>query len=1096
MHFCQGNDSNSVSYQAPPAEVVSVQQPPTSYSAPAPREQPPPATYDGPTVTERPPRTTTKRTTTSVVTEKPPTTYSATSPVTFAPTFINDELPPYQPEDNLPSYGDDLPDYKQSASIFVTPTPPPIVIPPKTMPGRRLKPSFRPRSNQKFEKIAFSSTLLPPIQPLRITTTTVAPSSQKISSFSDIFSQGEKKSEEQRTSYRNNAPAPSYVAYNDDYEEEDSYGRPQGQPISNSHSEPPLQAELTPPSDKNFPEYIDYNDVTISGVDPRLSSEQTVPQNSNFNIRQKLKKKETSDKRFETHDNSNFNGHNNFDETTRIKGILKQDTTPFSRLDNSPPPSVQFSDGYSAPLPETKTPNVFSEILEPPETTASSYIAPVDIDDYKSPPRGPDSSYSVSVEPTITNNEPGLNNGHSGSLKIDLNIHIKKDETDRPSSNSHGPVQTTYQPARPQSGNLPHTESYATPARHVGPTGSGTTDRRPPPAVFTDILQQPAGDDYAPPQADQEDDTEAYQPPSDRPSKARPGSGHPRSFGSKLTDDRPNDIVAPDYNIDVYQDDFTAPDVDAGYDVPSAPVVGDYYNAPVVDDYIGPASYEYEDNYFGHEAPGYEEFVEYDYHTEKPRKKHKHKKVKPFVDFGSHSTHSKPKHHFKHQKFKQRPHEPVYDDHHFSDDFYDSEPHLEKPNYQEEIFYEPIEKPHQEDFFYEPLEKPIIDPYYDEPFDDYQENLYIDPVPKGYYDKTTDLIPELKDIVRPLDWNVHDFSSWRRILDKTRFGGTIKSSREYDNQLSYRPPEISNEIDYSYSPESYKEPLYYEDYYHDYQDDESTPYTPNLYDYDTYEQSHYNPPPPLVVPEPFNIPFDDWLDSSGVGAFGLPSVKYSTYASPPAYPSFSHIGPRDESYDSYWVPSERPPAYRANNLRVESKSQVEVPVVRDLYTPAPRVLYRRVTPRQDTQSSSPGSIWTGLASFADSLGPRNHYRGHSVGMVSMGSDSDGMLVMGSQDFAVMVKPPTDFNITTGGADTSQPTEALSDKIKTPAGDHSTDPDFSIPGSVSQPHGETTNNTLSSQSSSTPTDFEHYILHSSVIAKTLSKMSNMLKTYLK
>ena len=149
MHFCQGNDSNSVSYQAPPAEVVSVQQPPTSYSAPAPREQPPPATYDGPTVTERPPRTTTKRTTTSVVTEQPPTTYSATSPVTFAPTFINDELPPYQPEDNLPSYGDDLPDYKQSASIFVTPTPPPIVIPPKTMPGRRLKPSFRPRSNQK-----------------------------------------------------------------------------------------------------------------------------------------------------------------------------------------------------------------------------------------------------------------------------------------------------------------------------------------------------------------------------------------------------------------------------------------------------------------------------------------------------------------------------------------------------------------------------------------------------------------------------------------------------------------------------------------------------------------------------------------------------------------------------------------------------------------------------------------------------------------------------------------------------------------------------------------------------------------------------------
>ena len=603
--------------------------------------------------------------------------------------------------------------------------------------------------------------------------------------------------------------------------------------------------------------------------------------------------------------------------------------------------------------------------------------------------------------------------------------------------------------------------------------------------------------------------------------------------------------MAPDYNIDLYKDDFTAPDVS---DIPSAPVVSDYYNAPVVEDYTGPASYEYEDNYFGHEAPGYQEFVddyEPDYYTERP--KHKHKKVKPFVDFGKdQSNPRKPKHKFKHQKSKYRPSEPVLDDHYFNENFFEGEPHLEKPIYQEETFYEPLEKPHyQEDSFYEPLEKPVFDPdpyydqedsfyeplekplyqsepYYEEPYDDYEEPLYIEPVPKGYYAQTPELIPELADVIRPVDWNVHDFSSWRRILDSSRFGGSLAHSGVHGKHTTYSQPQISNEIihdDYGYTPDSYDEPLYYEDYYHDYdnyvdfEDEEtSTPYSPNLSDYDTYEPGYYEPRAPLV-PEPFNIPFNAWLDSSGVGAWGLPSVRHSTYSPPPAYQSFSHIGSREhrsDQHSNHWVPSEKPLSYRPSFL-TRQRPEVEVPLVvrQQLYTPPPSLEYRRVTPRMATSSSSPGSIWTGLASFADSLEEKNHYRGHSVGMVALGSrGSDDMMLMGSDNtFAVMVKPPTDFNITTDLASSStvRPTVVVNGDLKTPSGGAMLDKTDPGPGPVSPREitdNKQDNYTRSGSQSSVkaghniPPDLQHYILHSSLVGSTLSKMTKMLETYLK
>ena len=451
-----------------------------------------------------------------------------------------------------------------------------------------------------------------------------------------------------------------------------------------------------------------------------------------------------------------------------------------------------------------------------------------------------------------------------------------------------------------------------------------------------------------------------------------------------------------------------------------------------------------------------------------------------------------------------------------------------------------LKKPHyQEDSFYEPLEKPVYqsEPYYEEPFDDYQDPLYIDPVPKGYYDQTPDLIPELADVIRPVDWNVHDFSSWRRILDSSRFGGSLAHSGVHGKHPTYTQPQISNEInhdDYGYTPDSYDEPLYYEDYYHendnyvDFEDEESTdpyssdpyssdPYSPSLSDYDTYETGYYEPRAPLVVPEPFNIPFNSWLDSSGVGAWGLPSIKHSTYAPPPAYQSFSHIGSREhrgehrgDQHSNTWVPSEKPPSYRPSYLS-RQRAEVEVPVVlrQQLYTPPPSLQYRRVTPRLATSSSSPGSIWTGLASFADSLEETNHYRGHSVGMVALGSrGSDDMILMGSDNnFAVMVKPPTDFNITTdlASSSTDGPTGVDSVDLKTPSGGGMLDNTDPGPGSVSAREitdNKQDNHTRSGSQSSLkagrniPPDFEHYILHSSLVGSTLSKMSKLLETYLK
>ena len=1177
--------------EQPPTGYNAPEQPPPDYSAPEQpppvvEEQPPPSTYTPSFAPEQPPSTyerpTTSTTTTRRTTTRRTTIFIEQPPTTYAPAF-EEELPPYRQEENLPSYGNqnDLPGYNQQGSeaIFVTPTPPPIIIPPKTMPGRRKKPSksfVNPRSGQ--QKFAFS-TLLPPFNSIQ--TTTPRPSKAQTptpTSFSEIFS-NLKKNEKQSTSFRNNAPPSTNYNSNDV-----SYGKPLGKPIttSNDDYEYPFYETLTPPKDQTFTDY-DYNDGTISGIDPRFNDNfsDVVSDNPSFDIIEKLQKTKDNSiiQNFQFANKNNVKNKNinirvrGHEDTTKIKGRLKEETSTLSRFTDartqSPPPSEQFSGGYSGPIPETKPPEVFTDILD---TTETSYETRPPSNNYQSPPKRPDTSYSISVDPE------DVTNGHSGKIKIDINVNINGDDDNygRGMSNSHGPVQTTYQTPT-ESNNLPNS-GYATPTEssNVGPTTTNSYS-----APVDEGYSAPVTDDYSFSDLLENTNshvkpTDSYESPTVKPYKNKEKKpSYPRTYGSKVVDDRPNDFVAPDYNEEFYKDDFTAPDIVGEYETPSAPVVDDYYKpdeyfpddeytAPVVDDY-----------YYGHEAPGYDNFEE-DFYIEKPHYHHKkkHKKVKPFVDFGEHS---KPYKKHKHKEVFYEPLEkPFYDPDPYEPPY---EPAYEPPQPYEEPFYEPLEKPHYEEPYHEPETYYEPPTQYEEPeYYNHDDGVYLDPVPRGYYDKTTELIPELKDIIKPLDWNVHDFSSWRRLLDPSRFGGTLKHQRHesYGKYLPYEPKTV-NDVSYDvphYGENIYDDPLYYEDYtekptnYVEYDDtyEYSPPHNSHMFDYETYDPFSYIKPQPkqLEIPKPFEEPFEAWLDSSGVGAFGLPSSTYRSYASPPLqYSHSSNIGQRHHEKLSKpyytqdaWIPSERPLKYKPSYLQYHEKTQVELPFLTEpnpsqyghtakvrhiepkLYTPPPKtyqqsghnVEYRKVKERYK-KSTTPGSIWTGLSSFVSSLDTSNHYRNHPIGMVSMGSNNydlmtfGDMAVMGSQENAVMIKPPSDFNVTGFINKTSFGASDRNIKaaIETPSGvpsvpsvgpelfniDH--DSQFSV--SVSElrenitadsSNNTTENNTVSSQENNKIfakdfkkfPHFENYLIDSTYFGSTIQNMAKMLETYLR
>ena len=291
--------------QPPPSYETSEtkQQSPVSYEAPEIEEQPPPSTYSPSFAPEQPPvvyqrptttstSTTTLRTTTRRVTERPP--------VTYAPTFVEEELPPYRQDESLPAYQDNLPGYNNNIDnnninndpVFVTPRTPSIRLQPKLrLVGKKSKEAIsmvNPRSGQ--QKFAFS-TLLPSMNSIATTTPKPARTST-ISSFSDIFSNLQRNEENPRTSYKNNASPPSFIPE----EEEESYGQPLGKPLgkpittSNDGSRFPLYDDLTPPVDYSYDSYDD--DETISGIDPRFNENfiDAVSDNPSFDISEKLQR--------------------------------------------------------------------------------------------------------------------------------------------------------------------------------------------------------------------------------------------------------------------------------------------------------------------------------------------------------------------------------------------------------------------------------------------------------------------------------------------------------------------------------------------------------------------------------------------------------------------------------------------------------------------------------------------------------------------------------------------------------------------------------------------------------------------------------------
>ena len=156
-----------------------------------------------------------------------------------------------------------------------------------------------------------------------------------------------------------------------------------------------------------------------------------------------------------------------------------------------------------------------------------------------------------------------------------------------------------------------------------------------------------------------------------------------------------------------------------------------------------------------------------------------------------------------------------------------------------------------------------------------------------YYASSSELIPELKDIIREPNWDVKDFSKWKHTLQKP-YGGTLSGGRGYGRQFPltaqvdsydhvsdsgyYKPfapvEKILSPVDFpiynAASQSSYPGSAYY-----------------SYYPADTHLSS---PEIGVETPRPFDIKFDDWLDTSGVEAFGLqvPSDTINHYKHPPS----------------------------------------------------------------------------------------------------------------------------------------------------------------------------------------------------------------------
>ena len=189
------------------------------------------------------------------------------------------------------------------------------------------------------------------------------------------------------------------------------------------------------------------------------------------------------------------------------------------------------------------------------------------------------------------------------------------------------------------------------------------------------------------------------------------------------------------------------------------------------------------------------------------------------------------------------------------------------------------------------------------------------------------------------------FNKWSK-LKSDRFGGS----------LAHKAPEAHNHLhkDYNKVHDDYTQP---KDYYppKDYSkvhDDYIYPndyYPPRVKDYQPYENYYNSYPPeyssynalPAVRARPFDISFEDWLDSSGVEAFGLPSDEVSYYQDPP--PSeYQHVGQRQV------VPN---PGYD-KPLYSTATQPYDKPLYRDATQPYDKPLYSTATQPYDAYKTT------------------------------------------------------------------------------------------------------------------------------------------------
>ena len=166
--------------------------------------------------------------------------------------------------------------------------------------------------------------------------------------------------------------------------------------------------------------------------------------------------------------------------------------------------------------------------------------------------------------------------------------------------------------------------------------------------------------------------------------------------------------------------------------------------------------------------------------------------------------------------------------------------------------------------------------------------------PKEYYNPpTSKLIPEINSVLKDPNWNVKDFKPWQDELKTKNYGGSLVHPHTGD-QGSHHSGAYNPFTD-PYNP--FTDP--YNVHYNDKPGGEDYNNKYETY-YQTYPQD-YSRHKPIVyqTPKPFDISFEDWLDTSGVEAFGLPSDEVNHYEYVPE--SYDFIGHRNlktqEAYD-------------------------------------------------------------------------------------------------------------------------------------------------------------------------------------------------------